>query len=219
MRRILIFVVLLFSSTLAFSQMEGDSDYSFGVRAYTDMALPKMLNQAGGRRYTNTYFSSYIVKFNDNLFSYRISGNYLHKDQQFANTCEGCQLAAGKVKDYGFKAGFEKNFGYSAIQPYLGIDFGYRYDQFKGVLSHQDQELPVEAAKRGFTISPVFGIKLSPVKAISIFAEANAEFFYAWGREESAAEESAAYQRHFKKGEYLYNPVAVGIQIHLGQTN
>jgi hypothetical protein len=210
--------ILLILSTYAFSQENGDSNYSFGVRGYNYIALPKTLYQSDNRRYVNSNFSSYIIKFNDNLYSYRLNGSYFNQPEHFSNS--GTQ-ASGKVKDYSFKAGFEKNFNYGVVQPYFAFDLGYRSDEFTGVLSNTAvQNIATNSTKRGFTITPVFGIKLNPVKAISIFAETNAEFFYAWGKEESANQDAAAdYQRHFKKGEYLYNPVSVGIQVHLGNKN
>lgn len=221
MIRNFLFILLLLSTTVAFSQENGDSKYSFGVRGYNYLALPKILNQSTDRRYIHSDFSSYIIKFNDNLYSYRLNGSYLNQREQFPNVCADCEIAKGKIKDYSFKAGFEKNFTYTAIQPYLALDLGYRSNEFTGVRSSgADQSLSTFARKRGFTISPVFGVKVSPVKAISIFAEANAEFFYAWGKEESSyTDPSRDYQQKFQKGELLYNPVSVGIQLHLGRKN
>lgn len=213
--------ILIMISSYAFSQENGDSKYSFGVRGYNYLALPKMLNQSDDHRYINSNFSSYIIKFNDNLFSYRLNGSYLNQHEQFSNNCENCQLANGKIKDYSFKAGFEKNFSYGAIQPYFAFDLGYRSNEFRGaILNVSPQNISAFSTKRGFTITPVLGFKVSPVKAISIFAETNAEFFYAWAKEESANKDGAGdYQRHFKKGEILINPVSIGIQVHIGHRN
>lgn len=218
MIRSTLFVCLLFFSTLAYAQQDGDAAYSFGVGGYSYMALPKMLRQTEGRRYLGTNFSNYLIKFDNNLFSYRLSGGYLNKSIEFSNNCTNCQIASGKVKDYFFKAGFEKNFNYGPVQPYMGVDLGYKSDEFNGTGDVANaQAMMMSARKRGFTISPVLGIKVSPVKAISIFAEGNVEYFYAWGKEGSYStvnpENNAA--RKFKKAEYLFNPVSVGIQVHL----
>lgn len=215
------FVFCLFVlCTKSYAQQDGDAAYSFGVIGYSRMALPKMLNQTDGRRYINTNFSSYLVKFDNNLFSYRLSGRYLDQSTQFSNNCAECQLANGKVKDYSFKAGFEKNFNYGPVQPYFAFDLGYRSDEFNGISAPvAPQDLNVSARKRGFTVSPVLGLKFSPVKAISIFAESNLEFFYAWGKETSFPQNDPDNNssHRFRKGEYLYNPVSVGLQVHLGK--
>ncbi|CAM4108451.1 hypothetical protein SAMN06265348_103353 [Pedobacter westerhofensis] len=216
-KKILILPLILLSMTV-FSQQNGDAKYSFGVRGYNYLELPELLNQTKDHRFISSNFSSYIVKFNDNLFSYRLSGSYLHKSDQFSNNCENCQFAAGKVKDYSFKAGFEKNFTYGPVQPYLGFDLGYRSNEFNGNLTDTNPvNFNISTRKRGFTISPLVGIKQNPIKDISIFAESNVEFFYAWGKTQSDPEVYT--QNRFQKGELLLNPVSVGIQFHLGHKN
>jgi len=218
----LLIIPLLLSSLLTFAQKNGDATYSFGVRGYNYLQLPKLLNQTDGHRYINSNFSSYIIKFNDNLFSYRLNGSYLNQSLQFSNDCENCGLAQGKIKDYSFKAGFEKNFTYSAIQPYFALDLGYRSNEFNGALSNVNpQNINIDTRKRGFTVTPVFGLKLSPIREVSIFAESNLEFFYAWGKTQSSGQTDpdVSAVNKFRKGEYLFNPVSVGIQIHLGHKN
>ena len=221
LKKLLILPLILLSVTV-FAQQNGDAKYSFGVRGYNYLELPELLNQAKNHRYIESNFSSYIVKLNDNLYSYRLSGSYLNKNTQFSNGCEGCQLATGKVKDYSFKAGFEKNFIYGPVQPYLGFDLGYRSNEFDGYLTDNDPgNVNVSTRKRGFTLSPILGIKLNPIKEISIFAESNLEYFYAWGKTDQNAQQDPAIRNgnRFRKGELLNNPVSVGIQIHLGHKN
>jgi hypothetical protein len=218
----LLIIPMMLASLLTFAQKNGDAEYSFGVRGYNYLQLPELLNQSDGHRYIHSNFSSYIIKFNDNLYSYRLNGSYLNQDIQFSNNCENCEFAQGKIKDYSFKAGFEKNFIYSAIQPYFAFDLGYRSNEFNGTLTNVDpQNLNISTRKRGFTITPVFGIKLSPIKEVSIFAESNLEFFYAWGKTQSSGQTDPGVRsgNKFRKGEYLFNPVSVGIQIHLGHKN
>ena len=216
-KKILIVPLLLLSMTV-FAQQNGDAKYSFGVRGYNYQEMPELLNQSKDHRYISSNFSSYIVKFNDNLFSYRLSGGYFNKSTQFFNNCDNCEIATGKMKDYSFKAGFEKNFIYGPVQPYIGFDLGYRSNEFDGYLSDNDpNNVNVSTRKRGFTLSPVLGLKLNPIKEISIFAESNMEFFYAWGKTQIDSEVNSL--NRFKKGELLINPVSVGIQIHLGHKN
>ncbi|MBB6271547.1 hypothetical protein HDF26_001974 [Pedobacter cryoconitis] len=225
----------LMLSTLAYSQTNGDYLYSVGVRGYSYMQLPKIMNQTAGNSYLNTYFNSFILKFNDNLFSYRLNGGYVNHDMTFRNNCENCELVSGKVKDYSFKVGFEKNFTYSRFQPYFALDLGYRSNKFNGtsnninpILNAQadmlSTSLPsnqVIATKEGFTITPVFGIKMNPIREISIFVESNLEFFYSYERQESIPQDAANIRslEKFHKTEYLFNPVSVGIQFHIGNKN
>jgi len=207
------------SFSLAYSQMNGDSRYSFGVKGYNYMQMPKMLNQSDDHTYLSSYFNSYMVKFNDNLFSYRLSGSYLDKTTEFFNNCDNCDFTKGKVKDYSFKMGFEKNFSYGAIQPYFAFDLGYRSDEFSGTLTNANSEnYIVSSRNRGFTITPALGLKLNPFREISIFAEGNLEFFYAWGKDTSRDALNNSTEQRFKKGEFLFNPVSVGIQFHIGRS-
>lgn len=199
------------------------------------MQMPKILNQSNSNNYLNSYFNSALIKFNDNLFSYRIGGSYLKKSDQFFNNCDNCELVKGQMKDYAFKIGFEKNFNYSVIQPYVALDLGYRSNQFRGMsmivnpeklaqnngMQNSIASNHVVATKEGFTITPILGIKINPIKEISIFAESNLEFFYSYERQETITQDASNTRSlsKFNKGEYLINPVSVGIQIHLVNKN
>ncbi|MBB5622340.1 hypothetical protein HDE69_003415 [Pedobacter cryoconitis] len=223
--------LLLFSAS-AYSQSNGEYMYSVGVRGYSYMQMPKIMNQTGNS-YLNASFNSFIIKFNDNLFSYRLNGSYLSRDENFSNNCENCEVLNGKVKDYSFKVGFEKNFTYSKFQPYFALDLGYRSNKFDGtstninpILNSSNAVMPVPpneviATKEGFTITPVLGIKISPVKQISIFVETNLEFYYSYERQESVPQDALNVRslNRFHKTEYLLNPVSVGIQFHIGNKN
>lgn len=228
-------ILLVMLSTLAYSQTNGDYLYSVGVRGYSYMQMPKIMNQTAGNSYLNSYFNSFILKFNDNLFSYRLNGSYMSKDENFRNNCENCELVSGKMKDYSFKIGFEKNLTYSKFQPYFALDLGYRSNKFDGTSSNINPILnsqadvvnagipsnQVIATKEGFTITPVFGIKINPVREISIFVESNLEFFYSYERQESVPQDASNVRslNKFHKTEYLFNPVSVGIQFHIGNKN
>ena len=225
---ILFFVML---STLAFSQTNGDYIYSLGIRGYSYMQMPKIMNQTAGNTYLNSYFNSFLLKFNDNLFSYRLNGSYLTRNENFRNNCDNCELVTGHMKDYSFKIGFEKNLTYSIFQPYLGLDLGYRSNKFDGISNNINPQVDqasalipsnqVIATKEGFTITPVFGIKINPIKEISIFVESNLEFFYSYERQESVPQDASNVRslEKFHKAEYLFNPVSIGIQFHFGNKN
>ena len=229
---LVIFLVML--STLAYSQSNGDYLYSVGVRGYSYMQMPKIMNQTAGNSYVNSAFNSFILKFNDNLFSYRLNGSYMSRNESFSNNCESCEILTGKMKDYSFKVGFEKNFNYSKFQPYFALDLGYRSNKFDGISTNINPILnspsdlamaipqnQVIATKEGFTITPVLGIKINPVKQFSIFVETNLEFYYSYERQESVPQDALNIRslNKFHKTEYLLNPVSVGIQFHLGSKN
>ncbi|AMQ01370.1 hypothetical protein AY601_4532 [Pedobacter cryoconitis] len=231
MMKTYLIIFFLALSTMAYSQSNGDYLYSIGVRGYSYMQMPKIMNQTTGNNYLNSNFSSFILKFNDKLFSYRLNGSYMNKDINFLNNCENCESVSGKMKDYSFKIGFEKNFTYSRVQPYFALDLGYRSNKFEGtsininpILGSQDNMIPanqVIATKEGFTITPVLGIKISPIKEISIFVESNMEFFYSYERQESVPQDVTNVRslNKFHKTEYLLNPVSIGIQFHIGNKN
>jgi hypothetical protein len=229
MKKSLLFLSFSFLSIFAFSQNIGDYNYSIGVRGYNYMQMPNVLNQANDDKYLTSYFNSYIVKFNDNLFSYRLNGSFLKKDLRFSNNCESCDLVNGEMKDFAFKVGFEKRFNYSAIQPYVAFDLGYRSNKFKGFsndLNAQRMSIAqtltnIKATKEGFTITPTIGININLLKQLSIFAESNLEFFYSYERQERISQEDPDSRTltKYHKGEYLINPVALGIQIHLNAKN
>jgi hypothetical protein len=224
---LVIFFVLI--STVAYSQNNGDYNYSIGVRGYNYIQMPEVLNQTNNDNYLESYFSSYLIKFNDNLFSYRINGSYLKNDYKFYNNCESCELVDGEMKDFSFKVGFEKSFNYSVIQPYLAFDLGYRSNKFKGgsFLVNQDGTTDpgpvknIHATKEGFTITPTIGIKINPIKQLTLFAESNLEFFYSYERQEEVnpGSPNSLSLKKYNKGEYLINPVALGIQFHFDARN
>jgi hypothetical protein len=226
MRKALLFVLFLAAtSAAAFAQMSGDYNYSVGLRAYTVMQMPKILNESGSKYFTNSRLNGVMVKFNDNQISYRLNGTYYNKSKQFFNNCASCEEANGKLVDYSFKVGFEKNFNYARIQPYFAVDLGYRSNTFSGQTVNRNElkasdmaSVQIEASKAGFVVTPVLGIKASIAEQISFFAEGNLDFFYSYERQETTLNDAANTQtfKRYYKAEFLLNPFSVGIQVHLG---
>lgn len=206
--------------------MTGNYNYSIAARGFSIIQMPKVFNQEE-QHYLNVFMNGGMVKFNDNQISYRLSGNYIKQDVDFRNDCINCDVATGKVTDYAFKIGFEKNFNYSRIQPYFAFDLGYRNNGFAGTMNIIDSQRSVaginkiESTKNGLTASPIIGIKINPLPQITIFAESSLEFYYSYERRETVAQDASATKTYSKtnQGEYLINPVSVGIQIHLGAKN
>lgn len=235
MKKILLLVLFSGISFLGFSQTGADYNYSIGLRAYSLVQMPKVLDEMNTSKFTNAPFSGVLVKFNDNQISYRISGFYYEKSWRFYNNCETCQEAIGKMVDYTFKVGFEKNLNYSVFQPYFGLDLGFKSNRFTGNLENRntlksdagkasvvadaanssDQTI---ASKNGLIISPLIGFKINPISQISLFAEGNLDFFYSYERQEVVVRDvnNTKTFHKYTKTEFLLNPVSVGILIHLG---
>lgn len=207
---------------MAFSQRDGNYNYSLGVRGYNYTQMPKLFNQSNTDTYLTSYFNNYIVKFNDNLWSYRLNGGFINKEVAFANNCDNCETISGQMKDIAFKMGFEKNFNYSVVQPYFAFDLGYRSNKFDGrAASNAQTAYNIKSTKDGFTVTPSLGLKINPVEQLSIFAESNMEWFYSSATEERNASTGSAgpLTSKYKKGEFLFNPVTIGIQFHLDAKN
>jgi len=186
------------------------------------MQMPKILNQTNSQDYTHAYANGVLIKFNDNQISFRLSGNYFRENKSFNNQCENCEVVTGKTTDYSFKLGFEKSINYARIQPYFGTDAGFRASRFTGAVKTNNPKstsLPytVDADKNGFVVAPVLGIKINPVKNISIFAETSLDFYYSYERQETTQQDASNTRTFAKynKWEFLLNPVSVGIQVHL----
>lgn len=220
MKKILL-ALLVFVSTQTFAQVDGNYNYSIGVRAINVMQMPKILQQSNTDLYYTSVANGGIIRFNDNQVSFRISGHYL-KDNKFTfnNTCDNCETAQGTIIDWAIKLGFEKNFNYSVLQPYVAFDVGYRENTFNGnIQSKANTSSPYAAisGKNGVVFSPTIGLKFNVAKHISLFAESNVDFYYTYERQETIMSDPTLTRTFAKyhKFEGLLNPVSAGLQIHL----
>jgi len=222
MNRLTTVIVLLLVSISAFAQVDGNYNYSIGIRAYNMAQMPQILQQTNTDDYTNMWLNGGIIRFNDNQMAFRISGHYLYKrDFTFNNQCDNCESAKGSLSDYAIKLGFEKNFNYSVIQPYFAADFGFKANNFRGNIQPANTTVKfpysASASKRGAVFGPVLGLKINVVRQISIFAESSIDFYYSYERQETVLNDAASTRTFAKysKFESLLNPVSVGLQIHL----
>jgi hypothetical protein len=231
MKRLLLLLIFCAITISASSQMSGDYNYSIGARAFTLMQMPKILNESESYDLVQAPYNGAFFKFNDNQISYRIGGTYYNKSKSFYNNCETCEAADGKLTDYSFKVGFEKNFNYSRIQPYFGIDLGYRSNRFSGLIQNNNvlkgavskaaldgPTSKVEATKTGLVLAPFLGFKINVIDQMSFFAEANLDYFYSYERQEAVTQDANNTRtlNKFYKSEFLFNPVSIGLQVHLG---
>lgn len=209
-----------------FSQVNGNYNYSLALRGYTIIQQPGVLNQ-NVQKYISNDISGGMIRFNDNQISYRFGATFLNKSVTFDNNCINCDPANGRIKDYTMKIGFEKNLNYAHLQPYFAFDLGYRYNRFTGMMNMINNQKSIAAVsalqdtKDGLTFSPVVGLRINPTEQISFFVESNIEFYYAYVRQETIAQDVSASKTvsKFNRGEFLLNPVSIGIQVHLGNKN
>jgi hypothetical protein len=211
--------------------MSGDYNYSLALRGFTLMQMPKVLNESDSYNLLQAPFNGVMFKFNDNQINYRINGTYYNKSRSFYNNCETCEAADGKLIDYSFKVGFEKNFNYSRVQPYFGIDLGYRSNRFSGTIENNNAlkgavaraavdgpYSKIEATKTGLVLAPFLGLKVNIVNQLSFFAEANLDYFYSYERQDAVTQDvnNTRTLNKYYKSEFLFNPVSLGLQVHLG---
>lgn len=226
MKRILLSLTMILGTSFAmFAQTSADYNYTIGIRAFSLMQLPKILNQTNTQDYTNAYGNGIMLKFNDNQISYRISGNYFRNDIGFDNTCSTCEIANGKVTDYSFKIGFEKNFNYSIVQPYFGFDIGYRSNRFTGNINQKNPLVgnntqTADANKNGLVLTPVIGLKVNILPQLNIFAESNLDFYYSYEKQDVTQVGGVGRTVNtYRKWEYLLNPISAGVQFSLNGKN
>lgn len=227
MKKIIFVITLLFIASSGFAQTEGSYNYSIGVRGFSMMQMPKVLQQTNTDNYVDAWLKGGMIKFNDNQMAVRISGYYLYKrDFKFNNQCDNCESALGNMTDYSVKLGFEKNFNYSVIQPYFAADFGFRSNSFKGEITQLNPatmktSYTAITSKNGGVVTPSLGLKINVAKQISFFAETGIDFLYSYERQETILNDPMNTRTFAKynKFETLLNPVSVGLQIHFARKN
>ncbi|MFD2164367.1 hypothetical protein ACFSJU_18315 [Paradesertivirga mongoliensis] len=200
--------------------------YTIGLKVYSLEEFPKILNQTNPNDLQNTVLNGLFVKLNDNQISYRLSANYYRKNISFKNECEDCEEANGRLKDFSTRIGFEKNFIYGAVQPYLAFDIGYRRNSFKGDVknaSSLDYTNPYEVStlKNGFSMSPNFGLKVSPISHITIAVETGITLLYSYEKQERVYNDAGRTRTfsQFNKWEFLLRPVSMlSLQYNFGFT-
>ena len=76
----------------------------------------------------------------------------------------------------------------------------------------------IEATKTGLVLAPFLGFKINVINQLSFFAEANLDYFYSYERQDAVTQDASNTRtlNKFYKSEFLFNPVSIGLQIHLG---
>lgn len=198
--------------------------YTIGLNAFSLEEFPKIFNQTNTNDFISTPLRGAFVKINDNQISYRLSASFYSDDITFRNECEDCEVATGKLKDFSAKIGFEKNFIYGILQPYLAFDIGYRRNSFNGAVESgtiQNYTNPYHATslKNGLSMSPNFGLKFNPINHFTIGVETGIGLLYSYEKQERVYQDANNTRtfNDYKKWEFLLKPVsAISIQYNFG---
>ncbi len=200
--------------------------YSIGLKAFSYEEFPKILDQTNSDSFRSSAWNGFILKYNDNQISYRLSGNFYSKALSFRNGCDNCEILAGRLNDNHIKLGFEKNLTYNSIQPYFGIDIGIKRSVFNGSTQNNEALLNnsgaynVKTEKNGLSLSPLLGIKLNLINHFTIAAESTVDIYYSYERQEKAYKDAPGSRtlNKYYKWEYLLKPVGMlSLQYNFGE--
>jgi hypothetical protein len=207
--------------------MQSEYLYSVGFKILSIEQLPKILNATDKEKYYSSNLNGFIVKFNDNQLSYRISGILFEKNISFENECKDCEQITGKINDLQVKIGFEKNITNSKIQPYFGIDIGFRNNTFKGESMgggsvNNRPSYDVNTEKNSGVFGPVAGVKLNLINHLTFSAESGIDLMYSYERQTKAFRDAVRTQtfQKYDKFEFLTRPLAfLSVQYNFGLAN
>lgn len=200
--------------------------YTVGIKALSVEEFPKILNQVNSNNFVTTKLSGVFIKLNDNQISFRLGANFFSEDISFKNECEECEEANGTMKDFSAKIGFEKNFIYGMLQPYLAFDIGYRRNSFNGDVKnasaiHYTNPYTANSLKNGFLMSPNFGLKFSPVSHFTLAVETGITLLYSYEKQEKTYQDNNRTRTFsdYQKWEFLLKPLSsVSLQYNFGLT-
>ncbi|HEX7367631.1 MAG TPA: hypothetical protein VF273_11070 [Pelobium sp.] len=224
MKHLFTFLILQFAIIGAFAQAQSDSNYSIGLKLLSIAEQPKLLNEV---RDNYTFYTSglngLMLKINDNQISYRFSGNSFKKnDYSFNNECSNCEIVKGKYSSLDLKMGFERSLIYSRLQPYYGMDFGYKKVDFEGFSNDKSTNFAlydVNIEKNGFMVTPFLGLKFNFLRSLTLAAEAGFDFIYTSDKEiKTPTNTTATSTANFNRWQYNLRPLAqLNLQFNFGK--
>jgi hypothetical protein len=185
MKNLSILVILLISlNSNLFAQSQSENNYSVGINVFSYGAVPKVLNEIrSADSYKSAVFNGIVAKFNDNQISYRFLGSrYYNSNYHFYNECKECEYVSGKYTSYEFKIGFEKSIIYAKLQPFFGMDLGYKSVTFNGEskdpkTNNVKSLYLAEVQKNGGLLYPFIGLKYTPVNNFTLSVESGFDFY------------------------------------------
>lgn len=223
MKKLYIFLLFIFNATYLFSQSQNDYSYSAGIRLFSYGEYPRLLNEVRGTdTYRSAAFNGLIFKFNDNQMSYRVLGTiYTNDTYSFKNICINCEKVEGKFEEFSAKMGFERNIIYGPVQPFYGLDLGFKKISFRGSSEEVKTSLPlydVSIEKNGGVIYPFLGVKVNILKArLTFSAEAGIDILYSHDKETKTDVNGTANIQNYQRWGFYNKPLGMlGLQFNFG---
>lgn len=191
--------------------------YTLGFKVLSVEQFAGILDQANHSTLRTSVANGFILKYNDKQISYRLTGSFYSGDLSFVNGTGNAESISGRLADNQVKLGFEKNFTYTRIQPYFGIDLGFKQSIFKGQTSGSGAN-DYRVSKNGATASPVLGVKLNLVDHFTVAAETTLDLFYYYDKQEINTGTANATLNKYYKWDYLLKPLGqLSIQYNFGR--
>lgn len=224
MKKLLLFSVCQLLLVTAFAQSQSDSNYSIGIKLFSIEEQPKLLNEV--RENSTFYLSGFngvMLKVNDNQISYRFSGNVFNKsDYSFTNECSNCEIVKGKYHSLDLKVGFERSLIYSRLQPFYGMDLGYKKVTFEGQSNGKNSNsflYNVNIEKNGVAFTPLLGLKFNFFRSITLSAEAAFDFILTSDKEtKTQASGTLISNSNFSRWQYNAKPLGqLSLQYNFGR--
>ncbi len=219
-----VFTIIFFLTIITkvgFSQSQNNYSYSAGFNLFSYGEYPKLLNEVrSSDNYRSAFINGLIFKFNDNQISYRILGSrYTNDDYSFKNICKDCETVNGKFKQFTAKFGFERNIIYGTVQPFYGLDLGFKKTSFSGISSDQANAAlyNVEIQKNGGVIYPFLGVKVNLINSqLTFSAEAGIDMLYSHDKETKTTAGSVTIDNYKRWGFYNQPVGMLGLQFNFG---
>ncbi|WP_017258618.1 hypothetical protein [Pedobacter arcticus] len=223
MKKLSLLIFLLASAVTGFAQSQSDSNYSLGFKLLSVDEQPKLLNEV---RDNATFYTSglngLMLKINDNQISYRFSAQTFKKtDYTFINECSNCEIVEGKYNSLDLKIGFERSISYSRLQPFYGLDLGFKKATFDGISTDKTSSTfryNVNIEKNAITVNPFIGLKFNIIRALTLSAEAGFDFIKTYDKEIKTTDTNMMISsNNFDRWQYNSRPLAqLSLQFNFG---
>lgn len=224
MKKRSLLIILLACSIAGFAQSQSDSNYSIGIKLLSVDEQPELLNEIrDNSTFYTSGFNGLMLKINDNQISYRFSANTFKKsDYSFTNECSNCETVMGEYNSLDLKVGFERSLSYSRLQPFYGLDIGFKKANFEGTSQDKASSAPlynVNVKKNAITVNPFIGLKFNIIRALTISAEAGFDFLKTYDKETKTTSSNTLISvNNFDRWQYNSRPLAqLSLQFNFGR--
>ncbi|HTN22089.1 MAG TPA: hypothetical protein VL125_16535 [Pelobium sp.] len=224
MKKLLPIIFFQLFAIAGFAQSQSDSNYSIGLKLLSIDEQPKLLNEVrDNSKFYTSGLNGLMLKVNDNQISYRFSVYGFKKgDYSFTNECSNCEIVKGKYNSLDLQVGFERSLIYSRVQPFYGVDMGYKRVTFSGKSYDKETDAfiyNVNIEKNAVTFNPFIGIKYNIVRALTLSAEAGFDFIRTNDKEiKTQANNDPLSRNNFSRWQYNSRPLAqLSLQFNFGR--